>query len=54
MDCALWTDRWLAKYAPNENALITAEDNYYTKKMMKTSVQILPSIDAELTDAPKH
>jgi len=43
MDCALWTDRWLAKYAPTENALITAEDNDYVKRMMKESVRILRS-----------
>jgi hypothetical protein len=41
VDCAIWTDRWLEKYAPSENAIIIAEDNDYIKKMLKRVVHIL-------------
>ena len=43
MDCVLWVDRWLAKYAPTENALITAEDNDYVKKITKNALRTLRS-----------
>jgi hypothetical protein len=32
MDCAILTDRWLAEFTPNENAVIVVEDNDYIKK----------------------
>jgi hypothetical protein len=33
MDCMIWVDRWLETFAPEENAVIVAEDNDYIKKL---------------------
>src|SRR5690606_6347693 len=41
MDCAIWTDRWLATYAPDENAMIIAEDSDHMKRMVKTVFKVL-------------
>jgi Protein of unknown function (DUF3800) len=46
MDCALWADRWLARYAPQENAMIVAEDADRVKPMIKRAIRTLRSENA--------
>jgi hypothetical protein len=40
-DCAIWADRWLAKYSPSENAMIIAEDADRVKRLMKMAIRTL-------------
>jgi Protein of unknown function (DUF3800) len=54
VDCVIWTDRWLERFAPDENAVIVAEDNDYIKKALKNAVRCLRSdrlMDAEGFDS---
>jgi hypothetical protein len=39
-DCAVWADRWLEKYASDENAMIIAEDTDRVKKMLKLAIRM--------------
>jgi hypothetical protein len=39
-DCAVWADRWLEKYAADENAIIIAEDTDRVKKMLKIAIRL--------------
>lgn len=41
MDCLLWADRWLARFAPKELATVVHEDGTPAKRMIKHSVQFL-------------
>lgn len=41
MDCLMWADRWLARFAPTELATVIHEDGTPAKKLIKLSVQIL-------------
>lgn len=43
MDCAIWADRWLSKYAKSENAVIIAEDTDRVKPAIKTAIKVLRS-----------
>lgn len=43
MDCAMWADRWLARYAPQENAMIVAEDTDRVKPMIKRAIRTFRS-----------
>ncbi|THD65331.1 MAG: hypothetical protein E7813_15320 [Bradyrhizobium sp.] len=54
IDCILWTDRWLAKFAPDENAMIIAEDNDYIKKVLKFVVRILRSPSQMVANGIPH
>ena len=35
IECMIWTERWLEKFAPEEKAIIVAEDNDYIKKRLE-------------------
>lgn len=41
MDCAVWADRWLEKYADNENGMIIAEDTDRVKPLIKGVIRML-------------
>ncbi|WP_318761817.1 DUF3800 domain-containing protein [Aminobacter niigataensis] len=41
MDCAVQADRWLAKYSPDENALLIAEDADRVKPLIKLIILTL-------------
>jgi hypothetical protein len=43
LDCAIWAERWLGKYASTENAMIIAEDADRVKKLMKKSIRLFRS-----------
>jgi hypothetical protein len=40
LDCAIWADRWLEKYATSENAIIIAEDTDRVKRLVKASIML--------------
>jgi Protein of unknown function (DUF3800) len=42
-DCLIWTDRWLEKFSPSENAVVIAEDTDRVKPLIKFSVRMLRS-----------
>jgi hypothetical protein len=46
VDCATWADRWLEKFAPEENAIIIAEDTDRVKRMLKASISMLRNPDS--------
>jgi hypothetical protein len=43
MDCLMFGDAWLAKYAPNELATVVHEDGTPAKQLIKYSVRVLRS-----------
>jgi hypothetical protein len=50
MDCLIWADRWLAKYAPAELATVVHEDGTPAKQLIKHTVRLLRDGD-RLLDA---
>jgi Protein of unknown function (DUF3800) len=50
MDCLIWSDRWLAKYAPTELAAVVHEDGADAKRLIKAVVRTLRS-DEQMTAA---
>src|SRR6266852_5096161 len=40
LDCAVWADRWLEKYATGENGIIIAEDTDRVKRLVKASIML--------------
>jgi len=40
LDCIVWADRWLRKYAGDEKAMVIAEDTDRVKRLMKASVKL--------------
>jgi hypothetical protein len=45
IDCAMWADRWLEKFSPNENAVVIAEDVDRVKRLIKAAIRVLRSED---------
>jgi hypothetical protein len=43
MDCLIWADRWLARFAPTELGTVVHEDSTRAKPLIKRSVQTLRS-----------
>ena len=43
LDCLLWTDRWLARFAPDELATVIHEDGTDAKTVIKLAVRLLRS-----------
>lgn len=43
VDCLVWADRWLAKYAPEELATVVHEDGAPAKNFIKYTVRVLRS-----------
>jgi hypothetical protein len=40
MDCLIWADRWLAKFASSELATVVHEDGTLAKPLIKQSVRV--------------
>lgn len=45
LDCLIWADRWLARYAPNELATVVHEDGTQAKPLIKRTVRMMRSKD---------
>jgi hypothetical protein len=43
IDCLLWADKWLAKYAPTELATVVHEDGTPAKRLIKRIARVLRS-----------
>jgi Protein of unknown function (DUF3800) len=43
LDCMLWADRWLAKFAPSELSTIIHEDGTAAKPLIKATIRIMRS-----------
>ncbi len=41
VECVIWTERWLERFAPEEQAVIVAEDNDYIKRPLKEIIRHL-------------
>jgi hypothetical protein len=49
LDCIVWTDRWLERFSPDENATVTAEDKSDVREIVRAMHVVLK--DAELMQA---
>jgi hypothetical protein len=45
LDCMLWADRWLAKFAPSELSTIIHEDGTPAKPLIKAIIRIMRSVE---------
>ena len=41
LDCVIWADKWLARFAPDENATATAENNDDVKQVIRAMQVVL-------------
>lgn len=41
LDCVVWADRWLERYAPDENATVTAEDKTDVREVIRNMHVVL-------------